>query len=99
MGCIQMVVTISVVTKNMHMSRRWKAEVVAYRICIQPSPRLTHLMPLKPDRLPVCLVYQVFSTLSRLQKPAAIEPCIGISRMSNQRKAEFVNGNFCIQSF
>jgi hypothetical protein len=37
--------------------------------------------------------------LSRFQNPVAIEPCIGIDRMSNQSKDEFVNGNFGIQSF
>jgi hypothetical protein len=29
-GCTQMAVTIDVVTENMSMSRRWKAEQVAY---------------------------------------------------------------------
>jgi hypothetical protein len=32
-------VTIVVVAKNMCMSRRWKAELVAYGICKQPSPK------------------------------------------------------------
>jgi hypothetical protein len=35
-GYIQMVVTIAVVTKNVLMSRRWKAVLVAYEICLQP---------------------------------------------------------------
>jgi hypothetical protein len=38
MGCIEMVVTIVVITENVCMSRRWKSELVAYGIHIQPSP-------------------------------------------------------------
>jgi uncharacterized SAM-binding protein YcdF (DUF218 family) len=34
MGCIQTVVTIVVVTKNMCISRCWKAELVIFRICV-----------------------------------------------------------------
>jgi hypothetical protein len=56
-GCIEMAVIIAVVTKNMRMSRRWKAELVSYGILLQLSPRITHVMLLKPDRL---VVYQVF---------------------------------------
>jgi hypothetical protein len=55
-GCIQMDVTTVVVTENVHMSRRWKVESVAYGICKQPSPSFTHLLPLKPDYPPVCPV-------------------------------------------
>jgi hypothetical protein len=33
------------VTKNVHMSRRWKGEQVAYGIYKQLSPRFTLLMP------------------------------------------------------
>jgi hypothetical protein len=32
-GCIKTAVTAIVVTKNVHVSRRWKAESVAYGIC------------------------------------------------------------------
>jgi hypothetical protein len=56
MGCIQMAMTIAVVTKNVHMSRRWKAELVAYGIRLQPLPRIMLIMPLKPNCSPVCLV-------------------------------------------
>jgi hypothetical protein len=52
---IQKAVTAAMVTKNVCMSRRWKAELVAYGICLQPSPRFTNLLHLKPDRLPVSL--------------------------------------------
>jgi hypothetical protein len=48
-----MAVTAVVVTKNMHMSRRWKAKLVVYGICKQPLTCFAHLLPLKPDRLPV----------------------------------------------
>jgi hypothetical protein len=41
-----MAVTIAVVTENVGMSRRWKAEKVAYGIRIQPLPILSSLMPL-----------------------------------------------------
>jgi hypothetical protein len=51
-----MAVTAAVVTKNVRMSRRWKAESVAYGICKQSSPKFVHLLPLKPDRSPVCPV-------------------------------------------
>jgi hypothetical protein len=44
-GCVQMVVTIDVVTENMCMNRRWKADQVSYGIRKQPSPRFTRLRP------------------------------------------------------
>jgi hypothetical protein len=55
-GCIQTAATAAVDTHNVRMSRRWKAESVAYGICKQPSPRFTHLLPLKPNYSPVCPV-------------------------------------------
>jgi hypothetical protein len=55
-GCIKTAVTAAVVTGNVHVSRRWKAESVAYVICKQPSPKFMHLLPLNPDRSPVCTV-------------------------------------------
>jgi hypothetical protein len=96
-GCIQMAVTSVVVTKKVHMSRRWKAELVGYRIHKQPLASFAHLLPLKPDRSLICS--EVFSTSSWLQNHVAIKPCNRIDRMGNQKKAEFVNGNFGIQSF
>jgi hypothetical protein len=54
--CIQMVVTIALINENVCMSRCWKDELVAYRIYKQPSPRITHLMPLKSDHSFVCPV-------------------------------------------
>jgi hypothetical protein len=55
-GCIKTDVTAIVVTKNVRVSRRWKAESVIYGICKQPSPKFVHLRPLKPDRSPVYTV-------------------------------------------
>jgi hypothetical protein len=52
-GCLQTAVTVAMVTKNVRMSRRWKSELVVYRIYKQPSPSFMHLLSLKPDRLPV----------------------------------------------
>jgi hypothetical protein len=55
-GYIQTAVTSAVVTKNVRVSRRWKAESVAYGICKQLSSSFVHLRPLKPDCSPVCTV-------------------------------------------
>jgi hypothetical protein len=52
-----MAVTIAVVTENVRMSRRWKTDLVAYGICLQPLPSFMHLLPLKPNRLLACPVY------------------------------------------
>jgi hypothetical protein len=90
-----MAVTTFVITGNVCMSRHWKAESVTYEICKQLSPRFMHILPLKPDRSSVCLVcpesfqHHVLTSKSHT----------GIDRMSNQRKSEFVNGNFGIQRF
>jgi hypothetical protein len=51
-----MAVITAVVTKNVRMSRCWKAESVVYGICKEPSPSFAHLLPLKPDYPPVCPV-------------------------------------------
>jgi hypothetical protein len=45
------------VTENMCMSKHWKVGLVAYGIHLQPMPRFTHILLLKPDRShvgPVC---------------------------------------------
>jgi hypothetical protein len=82
--CIQTAITVAAVTQNVCMSRHWKSKLVAYGSRKQPSPSL-----LTSGKL----------SLPGLQNPVAIKPCIRIDRMSNQWKAEFVNGNFCIQIF
>jgi hypothetical protein len=55
-GCVKTVVTAVVVTKNVCVSRCWKAESVTYGICKQLSSGFVHLRLLKPDCSPVCTV-------------------------------------------
>jgi hypothetical protein len=55
-GCVKTAVTAAVVTENVRVSRRWKAESVAYGICKQLSSSFVHLQLLKPNRSPVCTV-------------------------------------------
>jgi hypothetical protein len=50
-------ITAVVVAKNVCMSRRWKAELLSYGICIQPSPRFMNILPVRPDHSSVCPVY------------------------------------------
>jgi hypothetical protein len=95
-----MAVTIAMVSKNMCMTRRWKDKHVGCRIRVQTSPEFALLVALNLRiRLYGQSVQKMFSILSCLQKPIAVKPRIGIHRMSNQRKAELVNGKFGIQSF
>jgi hypothetical protein len=52
-----MVVTVTMATKNVCMSRHWKVELVTYGIHLQPSQIIMHLMPVEPDHsliYPVC---------------------------------------------
>jgi hypothetical protein len=51
-----MAVTSAVVTENVHVTRRWKSESVAYGICKQLSSCFVHLRLLKLDRSPACTV-------------------------------------------
>jgi hypothetical protein len=83
----------------MCMSRRWKAELVAYRICIQPSPSFMFLSLKSDPSLYDQSVQKLFNTLSRPQNPVAMKPCVETGCMSNQRKAGFVNDKFIVQSF
>jgi hypothetical protein len=95
-----MVVTAVVFTEIVHISRHWKGDLVSYGISIQTSPRFMYLLPLKPDHSSVCLVYS--ASLQHpicIQNSVTIKPCIKIDHMSNQKKAEFVNNNFGMQSF
>jgi hypothetical protein len=55
-GRIQTAVTAAVVTENVHMSMRWKAELVTYINFKQTLPTFVNLLPLKPDRSPVYAV-------------------------------------------
>jgi hypothetical protein len=55
-GCVKTAVTAVVVTEKVRVSRHWKVESVAYRICKQLSSSFVHLWLLKPDCSPVCTV-------------------------------------------
>jgi hypothetical protein len=55
-SCVKTDVTAAVVTENVCVSRRWKAESVAYGIGKQLSSSFVHLRLLKLDRSPVCTV-------------------------------------------
>jgi hypothetical protein len=55
-SCVKTAVTAAVVTENVRVSRRWKAESVAYGIHKQLSSYFVHLQLLKPDLSPVCTV-------------------------------------------
>jgi hypothetical protein len=49
-----MAVAAVVVTKIVRMSRRWKADLVSYKIYIQTSSRFMYHVPLQPDHSSVC---------------------------------------------
>jgi hypothetical protein len=54
---VKTAVPATVVTENVRVSRRWKAESVTYGLCKQLLSSFVHLRPLKPDHSPVCTVY------------------------------------------
>jgi hypothetical protein len=94
-GCVKTAVTTAVVTENVCVSRHWKTESVAYGICKQLSSSFMNLRPLKLDRSPVCTVCpESFQHLVLTSKFHSYQ--IGKGHMSNQRKAEFIVGNFGI---
>jgi hypothetical protein len=77
-GCIQMIVIIVVITENVCMSGRWKAEQVAYVIHKPPSPCFSLLMPSNSrNSLTYQFCLEKFSTLFCLQKPIATKPFFG----------------------
>jgi hypothetical protein len=56
---------------------------------------LTHLVAQKPDRTnAIRSVLNVFRTRVGLQNAVTTEPYVEMSRMSNQRKAEFIDDTF-----
>jgi hypothetical protein len=91
---IQTGVIMVVVTKNLRMSKHWKAELVPYGIHKQPSPRITHLTLLKPDHSSVCLIC-----------PDSIQHLVLTSKSHNYQIVhrnslyEFINGKLHVQSF
>jgi hypothetical protein len=95
-----MAVTIATVIKNVCLSRHWKAELVIFRTSIQTPASFTHHVAQKPDQTPV---YQSVQNLPRtgtwIQNAIATKPYVKTGRMSNQKKAEFVDDIFHIWSF
>jgi hypothetical protein len=95
-----MAVTTAVVTENVSMSRCWKTGLVAYGVRIQTLPRFMYLLPLTPDGSLVCLVCpESVQHPVPMSKSRNYQTVHKKSRISNQQKVEFVNGNFGIQSF
>jgi hypothetical protein len=73
---------------------------ISFRSCIRTLACLTHHMAQKPDRATaVQSVHNMSRTKAGLQNAVTTEPYIKMSRMSNQRKAEFVSNMFHMQSF
>jgi hypothetical protein len=71
-----------------------------FLVCIQTLASLTHLMTQKPDwATAIQSVHNVSRTKVGLQNAVTTEPYIKMSRMSNQRKAEFVGDIFHMRSF
>jgi hypothetical protein len=95
-----MAVTIATVIKNVCLSRHWKAELVIFRTSIQTPASFTHHVAQKPDQTPV---YQSVQNLPRtgtwIQNAIATKLYVKTGRMSNQKKAEFVDDIFHIWSF
>jgi hypothetical protein len=85
------------VIKNVCLSRLWKADLESSRISIQTLVSLTHILAQKPDQTPaVRSVHNLCRTETEIQSTVATKPYVKTSRMSNQRKAEFVGDVFCI---
>jgi hypothetical protein len=76
-------------------SRRQKADSIYFRSCLRTLASLTQLLAQKPDRTnAIRSVLNVFRTRVGLQNAVTTEPYAEMSRMSNQRKAEFVGNTF-----
>jgi hypothetical protein len=52
-GCAEMVINMAVGIGNVCKSKRWKAEQVIFRSCIQTPISFSHLVAQKPDQTPV----------------------------------------------
>jgi carboxypeptidase C (cathepsin A) len=95
-----MAITVATVTKNVCLNRHRKADSISFRSCIRTLASLTHHMAQKSDRATaVQSVHNVPRTKAGLQIAVTTEPYIKMSRMSNQRKAEFVGDIFYMRSF
>jgi hypothetical protein len=95
-----MAVIIATVIKNVCLSRHQKADLISFRICIQTLASLTHFVALKLNRTPtVQSVHNVSRTKEGFQNVVTTKPYVKMSRMSNQRKAEFVGDIFHMRRF
>jgi hypothetical protein len=95
-----MVITVATVIRNICLNRCRNADSISFRSCIRTLAGLTHHMTQKPYRATVVQsVYNVSRTRAGLQILVTTEPYIKISRISNQRKAEFIGNIFCMRSF
>jgi hypothetical protein len=89
--------TVVTVIENVCLSRRWKADIVFFRSCIQTLASLTHLVAQKPDQTPaVQSVHSLSRTKTRLQHAVATKPYVKTDCLSNHQKSEFVGNIFHI---
>jgi hypothetical protein len=92
-----MAVAIATVIKNVCLSRHRKADLISVRNCIRTLASLTHLTASKPDRTTTIQSVQiVFRTKEGFQNAVTTEPFVKMSRMSHQRKTEFIGDIFCM---
>jgi hypothetical protein len=98
-GCVQMALTVAAVAKNVCMSRRWKADHVGFRTHVQTLACFVPLVALKADWSPVCPVCPEYDQHCYLNSKVCSDQCVRTGHISNQQKAEFIKGIFCIQSF
>jgi hypothetical protein len=95
-----MAVTVATVIGNMCLSRRQKADSIPFRSSIWTLASLTHFAAQKPDRITaIQSVINVSRTEAGLQIAVTTNPYAEMSRMSNQRKYEFVSDIFHMRSF
>jgi hypothetical protein len=84
----------------MSLNRRRKGDSISFRSCIRTLASITHFVAQKPDRTnAIRSVLNVFRTEAEIRNAVTTQPYVEMSRMSNQRKAEFVGNIFCMQSF
>jgi hypothetical protein len=95
-----MAITVVVGIRKVCLSKRRKGEQVSFRSGIQTPASFNHLAAKNPNQAPIYQSVQSLpNTASWLQKFIIIKPYVETGRMSNQKKSEFVNGIFHIQSF
>jgi hypothetical protein len=84
----------------MCLSRRQKADLEFFEICIQTVVSLTHLVAQNHDQTPaVQSVHNPSRTESEIQQAVATKLYVETGHMSNQQKAQFIGDIFPIQSF